>query len=457
MLAPSHTRQCEDGRGYIIASGGPRRERRQERSRSLGSRADARQALVQSAQMRWLRRHRGWLLAGAALLVVAAAGTGVLLLRAASNNAPKLLWKATLIPGGVGSASVPPPNLTLYGDDALLGSGIDFDPVIYGFDGKVRWKFATPHPGHVMYAATSTDGRIYVGTSKNQVYAFNPQGRLSWVFPATGTKLWCCCPAVGPDGTVYVTASDGVLYAVTPEGKQKWRVEIQGLSGRRPPVVAANGTVYASSRHQELIAISPDGKEKWRTPPDAMGFDPLFVGDLLICNCGYSGLVNAFTKDGTLAWKYDAQADLNGEDVVGPEGMVYVLAESRLLRGSNKGQLCPPSKLLAIGTDGKLRWKYTTISGDPFTHLGATSDGRIVLFEPTLPQGGLLSLSSLMQDFTYRLAGHFFAGLVVLNGHGAVERRYEIPILFTMAAPITLPGNKMLFLGEDGVLYCYQL
>jgi outer membrane protein assembly factor BamB len=390
------------------------------------------------------------------LLIIVLASLGVVSLRA-SRNAPKLLWQATLIPGGVGSNAIPPTKLTLYGADALLGSGLWFDPIIYGFDGKVRWRFATPHRGTAGCTAVSGDGKLYVGTTKNEVYAFDPQGKLSWVFPATGTKVWSCCPAVGPDGTVYVTASDGVLYAVTPEGKQKWRVEIDALSGRRPPVVAADGTVYASSRHQELIAISPDGKEKWRTPPESMSADPLFVGDLLVCDCRSLGLVNAFNKDGTLAWEYDAQADLTGEDVVGPDGTVYVLAESRLQRGSNKGQLLPPSKLLAMGTDGKLRWKYTTVSGDPFACLGATSDGRIVLFEPTLSQGGPLSLDSLMQDLSYRLAGHFFAGLVVLNGDGAIERSYEIPILLTMAAPIALPGNRMLFLGEDGVLYCYQL
>ena len=48
--------------------------------------------------------------------------------------------------------------------------------------------------------AVGTDGTIYLGTFKGQLWAVNPDGTRRWVFQA-GSEIKSA-PAIGPDGTI---------------------------------------------------------------------------------------------------------------------------------------------------------------------------------------------------------------------------------------------------------------
>ena len=83
--------------------------------------------------------------------------------------------------------------------------------------GAPIWEFET---GGIVESspAIGSDGTVYVGSVKGNLYAINGK---------TGAKLWefetesgvRSSPAIGSDGTVYVGSKDKKLYAIITESK----------------------------------------------------------------------------------------------------------------------------------------------------------------------------------------------------------------------------------------------
>ncbi|OGW46250.1 MAG: hypothetical protein A2Y66_08990 [Nitrospirae bacterium RBG_13_41_22] len=104
--------------------------------------------------------------------------------------------------------------------------------------------------------AIGSDGTIYIGSDKNDVFAINPDGTLKWVFPTRGDVN--SSPAIASDGTIYVGSEDGRLYALNTDGTLKWSYDTSdGVNSS--PAVGPDGTIYVGSDDGYLYVIKGEG------------------------------------------------------------------------------------------------------------------------------------------------------------------------------------------------------
>ena len=73
-------------------------------------------------------------------------------------------------------------------------------------------------------------------------------------------------PAIGSDGTVYVGSVKGNLYAINGKsGVKLWEFETE--SGvRSSPAIGSDGTVYVGSKDKKLYAIKTESKGPAKSP-----------------------------------------------------------------------------------------------------------------------------------------------------------------------------------------------
>ena len=87
---------------------------------------------------------------------------------------------------------------------------------------EFAWSYAT---GYYVFSspALGSDGRAYVGSADNRLYAIAPGGALSWSYE---TGSWVdSSPALGSDGRVHVGSYDNRLYAIASNGALSWSYE----------------------------------------------------------------------------------------------------------------------------------------------------------------------------------------------------------------------------------------
>jgi outer membrane protein assembly factor BamB len=100
--------------------------------------------------------------------------------------------------------------------------------------------------------AIASDGTIYIGSDKNDIFALNPDGTIKWVYPTRDDVK--SSPAIGDDGTLYVGSNDGSLYALNANGTELWRYEADSAIGSSPTIIS-NGIIYVGSSGGSLLAI----------------------------------------------------------------------------------------------------------------------------------------------------------------------------------------------------------
>ncbi|MCH7471741.1 PQQ-like beta-propeller repeat protein [bacterium] len=388
------------------------------------------------------RRRTIWLAAAGVGAIVPLWGAALLIW---PGDDPKLLWKSNMYPGGM-MAGAAPGELVLVGSDAALDVNFFSDATVVGFDGQVRWRFVPQQLNETgKYTAVGDDGSIYVGTDKNNVYAFNPSGKLRWVFPAKGDRVGTSCPALGPDGTLYVTASDGIIYAVNADGSMQWRKELPGLNGGYPPVVSPDGTIYATSMNWELISITPTGKEQWRSAPSSVDVTaPLFSeGGLIICVRGFTGDIVAYKADGEIAWNYIANMRLAYDLVLISGDILFVCDNDPILSG----------KLLAIDTvKGVLLWSRPC--DKMFTKLSLASGGQLCIVSSPFP-------TQAQRNSSWWWISNMLVkqnvNLTVISQEGEELKRKRLKFFFPLTNLLAPPDGTILVLGSDGILYCYEI
>lgn len=100
--------------------------------------------------------------------------------------------------------------------------------------------------------SVASDGTIYVGSDKNDIFALNSDGSIKWVYPTRGDVN--SSPAIGDDGTVYVGSDDGSFYAMNPDGSLKWRHDA-GSAIVSSPAIIDSGIIYVGLLDGNLYAI----------------------------------------------------------------------------------------------------------------------------------------------------------------------------------------------------------
>jgi outer membrane protein assembly factor BamB len=175
-----------------------------------------------------------------------------------------ILWDFRTL-GDVDSSPALGPDGTIYvgSDSYIYGYGekkseiITYGPTTIGYfyainpNGVLKW--LQDLYGDVNSSpAIASDGTIYVGSDKNDIFALNPDGSIKWVYPTRNDVN--SSPAIGEDGTIYIGSDDGFLYALNSNGTEKWRYEAGSAIGSSPTIIS-NGIIYVGSLDGSLLAI----------------------------------------------------------------------------------------------------------------------------------------------------------------------------------------------------------
>lgn len=128
-------------------------------------------------------------------------------------------------------------------------------------DGSVLWSSSFAGDTSALNGpAVGMDGAVYV--SAQGVFAFDAQGRPSWIFPSSTTPGMggnCTSVTLSEGGSIYVVC-DRRLSALDRNGAPQWSVQLAGesYSFYPPSTVAADGEIFQSATNQ-LLRLGPDG------------------------------------------------------------------------------------------------------------------------------------------------------------------------------------------------------
>jgi hypothetical protein len=294
-------------------------------------------------------------------------------------------------------------------------------------------------------AAVGSDGNIYVGSNEG-LFAVSPEGKLAW--QSLVLSGMHAPPAVAPDGIIYVTTSWGGFESVNPDGTKRWDSRygmigfdssptvgkgvfylantvsdvwafdpsaatplVWSLSTARngmvnnartlpgsasvnqtrsaaSPVLGPDGNLYVP-RQQWLHSFGADGTERWRICPTSGSLGQAAAGEdgtiyIGAFDSNYASKLLAVDTDGAIRWKIDVEERVVGSAVVDKLGGVY---------------FCSVDKLTALTPDGQVKWQFSgagqcssspTLTEDGTLYLGAAnhliavkSDGNLKWSLPT--------------------------------------------------------------------------
>ncbi len=143
-----------------------------------------------------------------------------------------------------------------------------------------------------------------------------------------------------------------------------------GLSAMQLPV-ASDGTVFVvrksatTANASELVAIASTGTERWHFPLQGRGMTgATLVGNLVVLSSMdttgtfptltfTSKLIGVNVASGTQAWTLDLAGAVPMGITAYSDGF-YVVTTGMLAGGMMQGSLT--RKLMAVGTDGKVKW-----------------------------------------------------------------------------------------------------
>lgn len=228
---------------------------------------------------------------------------------------------------------------------------------LYAFDadsGKKLWTFQTG--GRIDSSPTVANGAVYVGSRDNKLYALNAaNGGKLWSFP-TG-DIVTSSPAVY-GGKVFIGSRDGYLYALDADsGTEKWSFEAQDLIHSSPAV--ADNRVYFGSRDAHVYALDAEtGENLWSFPiPPLEGKEfvnsspAVWKGTVYISSYNYRVYaLDAVTGDVKWSFKTNYRAGYSSPAVA--DGLVYI--------GSYDGNY-----YALDAENGSKIWSFGTLGKDP--------------------------------------------------------------------------------------------
>ena len=182
---------------------------------------------------------------------------------------------------------------------------------------------------------------------------------LLWTFESpTGAPI---PPIVAADGRIYLLTHDDELYAFSPDGAPLWqrpldpapfKARISQSTGLAIPPVELPGGLIGIVSSSSVYALGPDGEPAWEArleaPPGAAGccaVDP--AGRLHLADS--EGSLYAFGAGGERLWKYtrqDGPAEPVSDPVAASDGRVYIAVS-----------LGSDVLLAAVSPEGDLLWE----------------------------------------------------------------------------------------------------
>ena len=222
--------------------------------------------------------------------------------------------------------------------------------------------------------AVGTDGTIYVGTWKGQLWALNPDGSRKWVFQARNEIK--SAPAVGLDGTVYFGCRDRKFYAVRADGKKRWEFQTGGWVDSSP-ALATDGTVYFGSWDKSFYALNADGTKRWQfTTPGEIVSSPAIGADGTIYFGSHDRKFYALAPDGRKKWEFATGGPIISSPALNKDQCLYFTSVDGCL--------------YALNLDGSLRWRLRTG--------GITESSPVIGLDGTIYVGVLQHLWAIHPD-----------------------------------------------------------
>lgn len=335
-----------------------------------------------------------------------------------------------------------------------------------------RSNYAGPHTASLAWsyvtgddvlssAAVGPEGRIYVGSNDNRVYALNSIGSLFWSY-ITEEPICESSPAISSDGRVHVMSSDDRFYALSLAGSLAWSYRIWG-SAESSPSIGSDGSIYVG-RGNNICAFNSTGSLQWSfITGNVFISSPVIGSQGLIYGGSWDNRLYAFTSTGTLKWSYWVSSTLSSASI-GSDRRIYV--------GSISGSSIDLGRIYAFNQTGSLSWSYVgqiSIATSP----AIDSDGRIYI---TSGAGQIYLLSSTgyfmwsyqtgsyacPTSITIGAAGRIYAGgarqVYAINSDGTLCWAYENGAGFDLDvySPTIGPEGQIYVGAETNIIYCLQ-
>lgn len=319
--------------------------------------------------------------------------------------------------------------------EIVIGSE-DGNVYSYNPDGSVRWVFTEATDWIDSSPTIASDVTVYVGSWDNFLYAIDGNsGTLKWKFETGGLVIGS--PAIGPDGTVYIGSNDSFLYAINPDGSQQWvseAVESYSPINSSPVLNASGDTVYFGNDNGEVFAVAATtGTQRWSFSatggvPPADGEEVAIVGTPAIGTGGdlYVGCENGnlYCLDvaGNLRWSFETLETIRSSPAISRDGTIIFAAQD--------------GYLYALDSEGFELWE--TFVGDVFYCSPALdADGNILIAGYA---GSSLGAATLFTS---------------VDRSGDVIWEHLIPN-YNDSSPNIAPDGSIFFGAHDGILYKFE-
>jgi outer membrane protein assembly factor BamB len=307
--------------------------------------------------------------------------------------------------------------------------------------GSEYWRFENEKDG--IGRPLVTDGRVYVGTGSDRVYALDAgSGAKLWTYSAGGEEVYGGGAWGRPaevEGAIVVGISHSESSRASPSdpsafthrvvgiehttGTERWAVETARAVSAGPVVVGT--TVIVGTEGGRLIGIAArDGTERWRVPVGGTFDDPpVRLGRTVVATNGQR--VAAVDADsGDTRWLTFVEADpapesYNADTAPISTGVAVVrnrFADGPVVAGTRDGDVCAFDS-----EDGHTQWRVSVTDDGAVgavdtteEHVVAvTTNGRVVLLSP---EDGRVEARALFVERRYEnrcgVVGKYVQGVV---------------------------------------------
>lgn len=208
---------------------------------------------------------------------------------------------------------------------------------IYSLDratGNQNWRYPAGEPltGNFRTSLIMAGDKIVAASDQRIVYAVDAAtGRLAWQYSAPDAVVG---PPVVTEGVVAVPLSNNSIAGIgLNDGAALWGGNPVRIPDRVYPNMAAwgGGIIYATTGSLVMMDAST-GRTRWsqRFARLSSTVAPVVFGDTVYVNSGT--FINALrANSGTVRWSENTQGTLTYPPAVGPDGVVVVTQEERLI------------------------------------------------------------------------------------------------------------------------------
>ncbi len=221
---------------------------------------------------------------------------------------------------------------------------------------KVEW--VAKLPGALVSQVTTSpdEGTLYAASLDGTLTALTRAGSRAWSAPL-GDRAYGS-PAVAPNGAIYVGSDAKRLFAFKPDGSLTFKLDLEGEVDTSP-LVMDDGTIVVAAG-TDVVAVRPRGDVLWRYRAKGKVFtSPALTRDRTVVVGSQDDRVYAI-RAGELVWSADVGADCDGSPAVFDDGSVVVGTDAgEVIRLSYEGKILSRVKVggfvrgsLSIGRAG---------------------------------------------------------------------------------------------------------